>query len=62
MKFIQIITPCNYMILHALGLENILRKFIFTYFSTFPGKGGNKSLVNEETEETWFTSGLQILN
>lgn len=33
-------------------LEGILRKFIFIYFSPFPGKGGNKSFVNEETEET----------
>lgn len=38
------------MVLHALGFEDILRKFIFIYFSTFPGKGSNMSFVNEKTE------------
>ena len=62
MKYTQITTPCNYVVLHALGFEDVLRKFIISYFSTFPGKGGNKSFVNEETEEPYFTSGLQTLN
>lgn len=38
--------------LHALRFEGTSGKFIFIPFSTFPGKGGNKSFVNEEREET----------
>lgn len=39
------------MVLHALGFEDILRKFIFIYFSTFPGKDSNMLFVNEKTDE-----------
>ena len=52
MNYTEITTPCSFVVLHALRFEGTLRKFIFIYFFTFPGKGGNESFVNEDTEET----------
>lgn len=41
------------MVLHALkDLRNFKKVYFYLLFFSFPGKGGNKSFVNEETEET----------